>query len=83
MGDNVVDIQHVGSTFVLGLSAKPIIDMILVTDDLERARLRLASSYLGYRYKGEYNLPFRDLYGKMERMKFIFMFIKSGILRLL
>lgn len=64
MGDNVVDIQHVGSTSVPGLSAKPIVDMILVTNDLEAARLRLTSSDLGYRYKGEYNLPLRDLYGK-------------------
>lgn len=64
MGDCIVDIQHVGSTSVPGLSAKPIIDMILVTKDLEAAKLRLTSSDLGYRYKGEYNLPLRDLYGK-------------------
>jgi GrpB-like predicted nucleotidyltransferase (UPF0157 family) len=64
MGSVAVDIHHVGSTSVPGLSAKPIVDMILVTSDLEKAKLCLTSSDLGYRYKGEYNLPLRDLYGK-------------------
>lgn len=46
------------------LAAKPIIDMILVARDLSSARELLTSKELGYRYKGEYNLPLRDLYGK-------------------
>lgn len=56
-------IHHVGSTSVVGLAAKPIIDMILVTSDLEETKIFLVD-ILGYRYKGEYNLPLRDLYGK-------------------
>lgn len=57
------DVIHVGSTSVEGLSAKPIIDIILVTNSLQQAR-KLLTEKLGYRYKGEYNLPPRDLYGK-------------------
>ncbi|MDR1267581.1 MAG: GrpB family protein [Holosporales bacterium] len=64
MGETVADLHHIGSTSVPGLSAKPIVDMLLVTRDLEEARQHLTSSELGYRYKGEYNLPLRDLYGK-------------------
>ena len=64
MGENAVEIYHVGSTSVPYLAAKPIIDMILVTRDLNSARELLTSKELRYRYKGEYNLPLRDLYGK-------------------
>ena len=66
MGRDVIEIYHVGSTSVPKLSAKPIIDMILVTQDLESARKFLTSEAVGYRYKGEYNLPLRDLYGKKD-----------------
>lgn len=64
MGENAVEIYHVGSTSIPNLAAKPIVDMILVTKDLKSAREFLTSEELGYRYKGEYNLPLRDLYGK-------------------
>ena len=64
MGENAVEIHHIGSTSVPFLAAKPIIDMILVTRDLNSAREFLTLKELGYRYKGEYNLPLRDLYGK-------------------
>lgn len=69
MRRDVVEIYHVGSTSVPKLSAKPIIDMILVTQDLESARKFLTSEALGYRYKGEYNLPLRDLYGKKDKFE--------------
>ena len=66
MGDVCLDVIHVGSTSVEGLSAKPIIDIILVTNNLQQAR-KLLTEKLGYRYKGEYNLPLRDLYGKKDK----------------
>ena len=66
MGENAIEIHHVGSTSVPDLAAKPIVDMILVTEDLESTRKFLTSHALGYRYKGEYNLPLRDLYGKKD-----------------
>ena len=66
MGEVCVDVIHVGSTSVEGLSAKPIIDIILVTNNLQQAR-KLLTEKLGYRHKGEYNLPLRDLYGKKDK----------------
>jgi GrpB-like predicted nucleotidyltransferase (UPF0157 family) len=50
--ESIVDIAHFGSTAVLGLSAKPIIDIVLKTPDLESARDVLPSKLatLGYLY---------------------------------
>jgi GrpB-like predicted nucleotidyltransferase (UPF0157 family) len=58
--DVVSDIHHIGSTAVPGLSAKPIIDILLAVSSLakldERASI-LAS--LGYEAKGEHGIPGR------------------------
>ncbi len=35
LGDVVLDIQHIGSTSIPGLSAKPIIDMAVLVDSIE------------------------------------------------
>ena len=34
VGSAVVDVQHIGSTSVPGLAAKPIIDMLLTVPDI-------------------------------------------------
>lgn len=68
-GNCLVDLYHVGSTFVPGLSAKPIVDIIFVTTDLSKAHQILTSEKLGYRLKGEYNLPLHDLYGKKGKFE--------------
>ncbi len=39
VGDHVVSIEHVGSTSVPGLPAKPIVDICPVVDDMETARI--------------------------------------------
>jgi len=36
-GDEVIAIHHIGSTSVPGLPTKPIIDMLLVLRDIEKA----------------------------------------------
>jgi GrpB-like predicted nucleotidyltransferase (UPF0157 family) len=47
--DLVVKIEHVGSTAVPGLSAKPIIDMIVFVHSVEKAREKISSlKKLGY-----------------------------------
>jgi GrpB-like predicted nucleotidyltransferase (UPF0157 family) len=60
--DNLIDIIHIGSTAIQGLIAKPIIDMILIFKNDEHLRDILTQA--GYHYKGEYNIPMRQLYGK-------------------
>lgn len=56
LGKNCVDIHHVGSTSVIGLSAKPKIDIIAVIKDTTVVIERLES--IGYQYRGEFNIPF-------------------------
>lgn len=62
LGNECIDIHHVGSTSVPYLSAKPIIDIILVVNSLEKVNFLLKT--LGYHYQGEYNLPLHDFYKK-------------------
>ena len=57
LGDNCVELHHIGSTSIPGLSAKPIIDMIAGVKDLSKVIPGLES--LGFKSKGEYNIPMR------------------------
>jgi len=63
LGDNCMEIHHIGSTAVPGLAAKPKIDMIasvenpsIVVEQLEK---------IGIQYRGEYNIPLH--YGFSKR----------------
>jgi GrpB-like predicted nucleotidyltransferase (UPF0157 family) len=49
--DNVVRIEHVGSTAVPGLAAKPIVDLYAVVLDLDRASEQLSA--IGYTPQGD------------------------------
>ena len=50
----VLDIQHVGSTAIPGMIAKPIIDILVVVQDFERAAGCISAiESLGYEYEGE------------------------------
>ena len=58
IGDTALDIQHIGSTSVPGLAAKPIIDIVIVVANLDEARERCVEplSDLAYRYVPEYEV---------------------------
>ncbi len=60
--EEVLSIHHIGSTAVPGLKAKPIIDIVAVVKNRSKALLYFES--LGYKFKGEYNIPLRDYYNK-------------------
>jgi len=63
---NIIDkIHHIGSTSVLGLSAKPIIDILLETNDLAKLD-KYANRFedLGYKVMGEYGIQGRRFYLK-------------------
>lgn len=64
LGDNCIAVHHVGSTSVPGLSAKPVIDMIMVIKDPEKVVQQLES--MGFKYKGEYNIPMRLYFNRSE-----------------
>ena len=63
LGDLVVSVEHVGSTAVPGLAAKPIIDMDVVVPsvaDIPEAIGGLAS--LGYVHRGDLGIPGREAF---------------------
>jgi GrpB-like predicted nucleotidyltransferase (UPF0157 family) len=63
MGDLALAIEHVGSTAVPGLAAKPIIDMDVVVRspaDIPAAIERLAP--LGYDHRGDLGIPGREAF---------------------
>ena len=63
LGDNCIEVHHIGSTSVPGLAAKPIIDMIPVVRDIYAVD-KLAMEALGYEAKGEFGIPFRSYFTK-------------------
>ncbi|MCR5682424.1 MAG: GrpB family protein [Clostridiales bacterium] len=63
LGDPALRIEHVGSTAVRGMSAKPIIDLDVVIEDgslLEGVIAALAR--IGYRYEGDLGVPGREAF---------------------
>lgn len=66
LGDNCVEVHHIGSTAVAGLIAKPIIDIISVVHDPKNSINSLEA--IGYNYRGEMNIPFRFFFTKKPTM---------------
>jgi GrpB-like predicted nucleotidyltransferase (UPF0157 family) len=65
VGKYVLDIQHVGSTSIPGMVAKPIIDIAIAVNNFEEACVCLMPvEQLGYEYKGEYGIPRRHFFIK-------------------
>lgn len=60
LGDNCVEIYHIGSTAVPGLAAKPIIDIMPVVNDLAAVDAAAAAfEKAGYEYMGEFGIAGR------------------------
>jgi GrpB-like predicted nucleotidyltransferase (UPF0157 family) len=65
VGDHVLDIQHVGSTSIPGMVAKPIIDIGIAVRNFEQATVCIEPiERLGYEYKGENGIPRRHFFVK-------------------
>jgi GrpB-like predicted nucleotidyltransferase (UPF0157 family)/ribosomal protein S18 acetylase RimI-like enzyme len=63
LGDDLVEIHHVGSTAVPGLSAKPILDIMPIVRSVPLALERVvAVERLGYAYRGELGIDGRDYF---------------------
>lgn len=72
-GNNLIAIHHVGSTAVRGLAAKPIIDMLPVVHDIAAVdELNPQMGKLGYGAFGEYGLPGRRYFRKLEGHRHLF-----------
>jgi GrpB-like predicted nucleotidyltransferase (UPF0157 family) len=65
LGKNCIETNHIGSTAVPGLAAKPIIDIMPVVRDIKE--VDAANQHmlaLGYEAKGEYGMPLRRYFRK-------------------
>lgn len=64
MGDLAISIEHVGSTSVEGLSAKPIIDIDVVIESRDiLPEVVEALGRIGYRHEGDKGIPGREAFG--------------------
>ncbi len=67
VGPFVLEIQHVGSTSISGMTAKPILDIAIAIKNYEEARVCIQPIVeLGYEYKGELGIPRRHYFVKGE-----------------
>lgn len=66
VGDVAIAIEHVGSTAVPGLAAKPVIDLVVVVDpeDVQRAIERLVA--IGYVHRGNLGVEGREAFNPPE-----------------
>lgn len=65
LGENCIEVYHIGSTSVPGLPAKPVIDMIPVVKDITKVdAANEAMKALGYEPQGEFGIPFRRYFQK-------------------
>jgi len=62
LGDVLIGIEHVGSTAVPGLAAKPVVDMVVRVSSLAASTLALGA--LGYDCRGENGIPRRLFFRK-------------------
>ncbi len=74
-----VGIEHIGSTSVPDLCAKPIIDVLVGLRDLELSDDEVeAMRALGYQYLGEYGLPERLFFRKEPRTHHVHVVAHGG-----
>ncbi|MCJ8295229.1 MAG: GrpB family protein [Colwellia sp.] len=65
IGSNTVKIDHIGSTSVIGLSAKPVVDILIEVSNLEELDAAHENIYaLGYTIKGENGISGRRYFQK-------------------
>ena len=57
IGNHIIDIQHVGSTSIPGIPAKPILDLGIAVDEFENARTCIEPlTDIGYSFRGEHGI---------------------------
>lgn len=63
LGDRLLSVEHIGSTSVPGMIAKPMIDMLVGLRTLgDLASIVPVMESLGYQYKGEFGIPDRHFF---------------------
>jgi GrpB-like predicted nucleotidyltransferase (UPF0157 family) len=65
VGSYVLDVQHIGSTSIPGMVAKPILDIGIAVRSFEKAAVCIEPMVqLGYEYRGENGIPRRHFFVK-------------------
>lgn len=65
LGDQILDIQHVGSTSIPNVPAKPILDILIGVRDFDDASVCVGPmTAIGYTYRGENGIPRRHYFVK-------------------
>lgn len=68
LGKNVVAIHHIGSTAILGIYAKPIIDLLVEVKDIVKLdQQNSLMESLGYSVMGEFGIPGRRYFRKNDQ----------------
>ena len=72
VADSIVRIEHVGSTSVPGLAAKPIIDIDVVVASVERVPVVLGLiESAGYRWVGDLTVKGREAFEPLDVSRFV------------
>lgn len=70
LGEKVLRVEHVGSTAVDGMEAKPLIDMVVAVGSLDEARgLVPVLKGLGYEYRGDGGVEGRIFFARGPRTR--------------
>jgi len=65
LGEHILEIQHVGSTAIPGVPAKPVLDILVGVEDFDQASACVAPlESIGYCYRNEYGIPRRHYFVK-------------------
>ena len=67
--DNCIDVHHIGSTAIEGLSAKPIIDIVLIVYDIYKVD---EYEIPQYKARGELGIPFRRYFSSGDKHLHVF-----------
>ena len=67
LGEILLDIQHFGSTSIVGMSAKPIIDVMATVNSIgDVDRFQDAMTAAGYDARGEHGIPGRRYFVRLK-----------------
>ena len=79
LGPLIVDVQHIGSTSVPGIQAKPILDILVGLQSFEQAPqcIPLMES-IGYEYAPQAGIPNDFVFGKAERRTHLAHLVEYG-----
>ena len=67
VGDSLLSVEHVGSTLVPGLAAKPIVDLdVVIESNAVLPDIIQPLARLGYNHRGDLGIPGREAFGRED-----------------